>query len=187
MRTTLLITLFSFLFIAGCVPSLHQLWTNETLIYDDAINGKYQENDNVWEFVGDPDDKSYALTIHEEEDKTSQLTAHLVQVAGQRFLDLYPADDAEVECGDWLKFHLLPVHLFFHVTQTEPNLVIAAMSPDEIGKMLKAQPELVKHECIEDDRVVLTDTPENLQKFVLQGLKIEGFYGKPETLAAIKD
>lgn len=187
MRKTLFIVLFAFSFIAGCVPSLHQLWTRETLVYDDAIRGKYQENENIWEFVGDPDDKSYALTIHEKEDKTSKLTAHLVEVASRRFLDLYPADDAELEGGDWLKFHVIPVHLFFHVSATEPNLVIAAMSPDDVSTLLKEKPEMVKHEFIEDDRVVLTDTPENLQTFVLAGLKIEDFFGEPQTLEAIRD
>jgi hypothetical protein len=187
MKTHVYLTLLLMLIIGGCVPSLHQLWTKETLVYDDAIKGKYQESDNVWEFAGDPQQKSYALTIHEKGDKVSQLTAHLVEVQGQRFLDMYPSDDTELEGGDWLKFHLVPAHLFLHVTATEPNLVLAAMNPDEIGKLLKQQPELVEHEIIKDDRVVLTDSPEHLQKFLLAGLKIERFFGEPSELKPIQD
>jgi hypothetical protein len=175
------------LVIAGCVPSLHQLWTKETLVYDDTIKGKYQEGDNVWEFVGDPQQKSYALTIHEKDDNVSQLTAHLVNVEGQRFLDMSLADDAELKGGDWLKFHLVPAHLFLHVSATEPNLVMAAMDPDTVGKLLKQQPELVRHEVIKDDRVVLTDSPEHLQAFVLAGVKIEGFFGEPSEMKQIQD
>jgi hypothetical protein len=186
MKVKLFFSIFLFIFIAGCVPSLHELWTKETLVYDDAISGKYQQDDNVWEFVGRPDDKSYKLTIHEKEGKQSKLVAHLVEIDSQRFLDLYPADDAELEGGDWLKFHLVPAHLFLHVTQTKPKLVLAAMNPDEVGKLLKEKPEMIKHEVIEDDRVVLTDSPENLQKFLLAGLKIEKFFGDPVEMKPLK-
>lgn len=186
MKTHVNLTLLLMLVIGGCVPSLHQLWTKETLVYDDAIKGKYQESDNVWEFAGDPQQKSYALTIHEKDDKVSKLTAHLIEVQGQRFLDMSPSDDAELEGGDWLKFHFVPAHLFLHVSATEPNLVLAAMNPDEIGKLLKQQPERIKHEIIKDDRVVLTDSPEHLQKFLLAGLKIEGFFGEPQELKRVQ-
>ena len=190
MKTHVYLTLSFMLIIAGCVPSLHQLWTKDTLVYDDAIKGKYAEDSNVWEFVGDPEKKSYALTIHEKDDKVSELTAHLVQVQDQRFLDMYPADDAEIECGDWMKFHLLRSHLFMHVTATEPNLVIAAMDPDTVDKLLEEKPDWVKHEMLEDDndkRAVLTDLPENLQRFLLEGLTIKDFFGEPEALTPIKE
>lgn len=187
MKSKISITLITFLILAGCVPSLHQLWTKETLVYDDAIAGKYVEGENVWEFVGDAAKKTYALTIHEKDDKISKLEAHLVAVGGQRFFDFYPAEDAQLECGDWLKFHVVPAHLFFYVTQTHPNLIIAAMNPDEVKDLLEEKPDMVKHEMIKDDRVVLTDTPENMQKFLLAGLKIEGFFGEPEGLEPIRD
>ena len=186
MKTRFCISLIIILLAAGCVPSLHGLWTQQTLVYDDAIDGKYQEGDNVWEFVGDPNTTSYALTIHEKGTKVSKLTARLVAVDGQRFLDMTPADDADLEGGDWLKFHLIPAHLFLHVSATEPDLVLAAMNPDAVRKLLKEKPDRVKHEVIEDDRVVLTDSPENLQKFVLAGLKIEGFFGEPDELKPVE-
>lgn len=175
------------LFIAGCVPSLHPLWTKETLVYDDAINGRYRESDKVWEFVGDPNDKSYQLTIHEKEGKTSKLQAHLVKAGDQLFFDFYPAEDAELEGGDWLKFHVIPVHLFFHVVPAQPNLVLAAMNPDEVKKRLTEKPDMVKYEFIEDDRVVLTDSPQKLRKFVLEGLEVEKFFGEPQELTPIQD
>ena len=186
MKVKISITLFLLFLIGGCVPSLHQLWTKDTLVYEDAIAGTYREGGNVWEFVGDPENRSYALTIHEDDDKTSQLTAHLVEVEGERFFDFYPADDAQLEGGDWMKFHLIPAHLFFHVSATEPNLVIAAMDPDKVEKLLKEKPDMVKHEMIEDDRVVLTDLPEGLQRFLLKGLKIEGFFGDLQALEPLQ-
>ncbi len=174
------------LVIAGCVPSLHELWTPKTLVYDDAIKGRYQQDEAVWTFVGDPNSKSWALTIDEKEGKQSKLTARLVQVGQQRFFDFYPAEDAQIETGEWVKLHLVPAHLFFKVDKSAESFKVAAMNPDEVGKLLKEKPQLVKHEVIEDDRVVLTDTPENLQKFLIEGLKVEEFFGDPIELVPVR-
>ncbi len=173
-------------FIAGCVPSLHELYTKKTLVYDDGLVGKFQEDEQVWEFVGDAEHKSYAITITEEEDKKSKLTGHLVEAGGVRFFDFYPAKDAELEGGDWLKFHIIPVHLFFKVDKTAGGFSLAAVNPDKVDKLLKEKPAMVKHERVEDGRVVLTDTPENLQKFLLEGVKIEDFFGDPVELTPVK-
>ena len=135
----------------------------------------------IWEFVPDAESKSYALTIHEKEGKQSKLTARLVEIGGKRFFDFYPADDAAIETGDWLRAHLIPGHLFVRVDATEPNIVLAVMNPDTIDELLEKKPELVKHERM-DDRIVLTDTPKGLQAFVTAGLEIEKFFGEPMTL-----
>jgi hypothetical protein len=174
------------LVMVGCVPSLHELYTDETLVFDPAIAGKWQQekDDAVWEFEPDAESKSYALMIHEEEDKQSELTVHLVEIGGKRFFDLFPADDAEIETGDWMKAHLIPGHLFVRVEQTEPNLVLAVMNPDTLDKLLKDKPGLVKHERM-DDRLVLTDSPKGLQAFITAGLKIDKFFGDPVTLKRI--
>jgi len=172
--------------LVGCVPSLHQLYTEKTLVYDPAIVGNWQQDDELWGFVGDPNDRSYHLTITEKEDKTSKLLVHLVEVGGRRFFDFYPDKDAELEGGTWLKFSVIPVHLFLTVDKTEQVLTLAVMDPDEADKLLAQKPGLVKHERVEDGQVVLTDTPERLQAFLLEGLKVEGFFGKPFELTQAK-
>ncbi|MBC8377888.1 MAG: hypothetical protein H8E62_01805 [Planctomycetes bacterium] len=181
------ITILFFICLAGCVPSLHQLWTSNTLIYDPTISGTWQQEEERWQFVGDLNDKSYELTVTEKKGKQSKLLVHLVEVDGQRFFDFYLPDDSEIEAGGWTKFHLLAVHSFYKVQKTESRFMVAAMEPDKVGKLLKDKPDMVKHEFIEEDRVVLTDTPENLQKFLMEGLKVEGFFGDPTDLTPIKE
>lgn len=167
----------------GCVPSLHELYTEETLVFEPGIAGRWQQegDDAVWVFEGDAENKSYRLTIAEKGAKESRLTVHLVAVGGQRFFDFYHAEDADIEAGDWVKATLIPGHLFVRVEATEPNLVLWVMNPETVKKVLKERPELVKHERT-DDRVVLTDGPEGLQAFLAAGLKIESFFGDPVRL-----
>ncbi|HOK95301.1 MAG TPA: hypothetical protein PK052_08995 [Anaerohalosphaeraceae bacterium] len=187
MKTSYLLLSASLLgILAGCVPSLHQLWTDKTLIFDDTIAGTYKQDESTWVFVGNPQEKSYTLTISEKEGRQSKLIARLVEVSGKRFFDFYPATDAELEAGEWLKLHILPVHLFFKVEKTAESFKLAAMNPDEVGKLLKEKPQLIKHEVVEDDRVVLTDRAENLQKFLLEGLAVEKFFGDPMELCPVK-
>ena len=186
MKIKMFIALFSILIISGCVPSLHQLWTDKTLVYDEAFVGKFQHDKEVWEFTGDPDNKSYKLVITKGKDEESKLSAHLVNVDGQLFFDFYP--DGDIEAGDYTKMHLIGVHLFWKAEKTENGFVLAAMDPEEVGKLLKEKPELIKHERIEDDRVVLTDTPENLQKFLIVAPKLnKKVFGEPEAFVRITD
>jgi hypothetical protein len=183
MKKITFLVLAAILILFGCVPSLHELYTEEILIFDPNLAGKWQASENeTWEFVPDAQKKSYGLLINEEKDKKSELTAHLVNIKGQRFLDLYPE---EPQTGVWQNMCLVPAHLFLHVQRTEPNLVVVMMDPDGIKDLLEEKPEMIKHERTKD-RLVLTDTTEHLQDFVIAGLTIEKFYGDPGVLERIK-
>lgn len=185
MRARLLICMVAVV-VAGCVPSLHSIVTDKTLTYDPALAGRYQADDTVWTITGDPNEKSYEIVIKEKEDKQSLLRAQLVDVQGTRFLDFYPSDDAKLNTGDWFNAHILPVHCFWKLDKSETGFALAAINPDNLKSILKDKPQLVKHELVED-RVVLTDSAENLQKFLLEALKIEKLFGEPIELKTVAD
>ena len=173
--------------LSGCVPSLHELYTADTLVYDPAIVGTWQQDDERWQFKGDPNDRSYDLMITKKQEIPSKLIGHLVEIERQRFLDLYPSDDTKLETGDWIKFQLVPAHLFLSIKKENDMLVMTAMDPDAIRKMLEKRPDWIKHEVIKDDRVVLTAQPKQLQKFLLEGLKTEGFFGKATEFTPVQE
>jgi hypothetical protein len=83
MRTRQWLYVCAILVVGGCVPSLHSIVTEKTLIYDPALPGSYQTEDTRWTITGDPNDKSYSIIIKEKEDKQSLLTAQLVEIQGQ--------------------------------------------------------------------------------------------------------
>lgn len=175
------------LVVAGCVPSLHSIVTEETLTYDPAFVGRYEGDDTIWTVTGDPNEKSFAIVIQEKNEKRSLLTAQMVDIQGHRFIDFSPSDDAELNTGDWFNAHILPVHIFWKLDKTENGYSLAGINPDNLESALKAKPQLVKHEIVDDDRIVLTDSPENLQKFLIEGLKVEKFYGDAMELKSVKD
>lgn len=169
--------------LAGCVPSLHELYTEDTVIFDEKLIGCWGEGDEMWCFTRHGKDDAYDLIITEDEDKRSFLYAVLTDVKGQMFLDLYPQEKVEMCTGDWYKFHLLPVHTFIKVDATDPNLVIAAMNPDNLKELLAEKPDLVKHETVDDGpRVVLTASPRELQAFLSNNQVVETIFPESETM-----
>ncbi len=192
---------FLFYLLAGllgsCVPSLHPLYTDKELVFDEKLLGSWNEGDQVWEFKKGEKEKSYDL-VTDEEGKKGEFTAFLVRLQDSSkadkekesarqtllFLDLYPKEP-KLETTDFYKFHLLPVHTFLKIEQLGTTLKIQAMNPEKLEKMLEGKPDLIKHEVLED-RIVLTASPKDLQKFMLEHVKDEGLFGDPTELERIE-
>lgn len=161
--------------LGGCiVPSLYPLYTDETLIFEEKLLGKWVEEDgSIWKFEKSSENE-YKMTITGE----GQFIVHLVELEDMLFLDLFP-DDPHLEQGDFYKCHLFPVHTFMKVDQIDPNLQLRVMNPGEVSKMLKEDPNLLKHEVV-DDSIVLTASTKQLQEFVIEYVNEEGVFGDPK-------
>ena len=161
--------------LGGCVPSLHELYTKDTLVFEEGLLGQWAHDKEIWRFEKGGQEKAYNLTITEEEEGKSILVGHLVKVEDDLFLDLYPGD-MELAVGDIYKMHLLPAHTFLKVDSIGTELIMQAMMPDTLEELLKEKPELIKHEII-DDRIVLTASPKKLQEFLKTYADHEDFFG----------
>lgn len=155
------------LLLTGCLPSLHPLYNDKTLIFKEELVGKWMGDDDVlWRFTR-TGDKEYELKIREDEKRVGRFSAHLTQIEGLMFLDLYPDDEQLKDLTDFYKMHILPVHTFMKVDQINPNLQLRMIDYEKVEKMLEDDPNLIKHETVED-RIVLTASTEELQNFVVE-------------------
>ena len=118
----------------------------------------------------------------EQSGKTGEFTAHLVNVASNLFLDLYP-DDLKLPQNDYYKAHWMPVHTFLRVWQIEPTLRMAVMEPDGLKRVLEAKPDAVRHEKV--GTILLTASPKELQAFLLDHLSAKGVFGEPDDFARV--
>lgn len=160
--------------LGGCVPSLHELYTEDTLVFEEKLLGQWIQDKEIWDFKKAAEQKTYNVVIAQEEEK-SVLIGHLVKLDNKLYLDLYPGE-MELGVGDIYKMHLLPAHTFLKVDAMEPELTMRAMNPETLEKMLKEKPELIKHENI-DDRLVLTASPKELQVFLKTYTDYKDFLG----------
>ncbi len=162
--------------LVGCVPSLHPLYTDKELIFEEKLLGAWTtENGDQWVFEKTSDPNSYKLTISEKE-KKGEFIAHLVKIDNMLFLDLFPDEPKLEGASDFYKLHLLPVHTFVKIEQIEPTLKMKIMDADKTKELLQNDPNLLKHELVED-RFVLTASTKNLQKFMKNQTNIEKVFG----------
>ncbi len=162
--------------LGGCVPSLHPLYTDKDLTFEEKLSGSWSDSEQIWKFEGDSEEKSYELIILDKDLKKGEFTAHLVKIDNMLFLDLFP-EKPGLQAHDFYKFHLLRVHTFVRVEQIEPTLQMQMMNPDTIKQMLKNDPNLIKHEIVEEDRIILTASTEQLQKLMKKHANDEDFFG----------
>ena len=173
------------LLMAGCLPSLHPLYNDKTLIFKEELIGKWMQDDGgFWQFKR-AGDKEYELRIREDEEELGRFSAHLIEIKGLMFLDLFPDDEPLEDLDDFYIIHILPVHTFIKVDRINPNLRLRMIDYEKVGKMIEDDPNLIKHEVVDDDRIVLTASTEELQNFVVEHADTI-FYDSNDSSGAIR-
>lgn len=162
--------------LAGCVPSLHPLYTDGDLVFDPALVGEWSEKHSKekWIFTKSGE-KEYRLVYIDDEGKEGKFIVHLVKAEGRQFLDLFP-EDPDLKENDFYKCHLLPIHTFMRIEQIEPTLRMVPLNPDWIKKFLQDHPDAIQHEKV-DDGILLTAKPKELQAFLIKHEKTEDAFG----------
>jgi len=161
--------------LGGCVPvlSLHPLYTEKDVVFDEKLLSIWTDDSNgTWEFKRA--EKAYELIVSDEEGKRGLFITHLVKLENRLFLDVYPANlpfgPPEDPNKIWFfnAFFFVPAHTFIKINAIEPQLKMQLTIEDKMEKLLKEDPNAVKYERFEDDRLILTASTRQLQKFVLK-------------------
>ncbi len=121
--------------LGGCVlSSLHPLYTDEELIFEEKLIGKWSGENNLWEFrAGEPN--TYQMRIFDGQE--GRFVAHLVKLGDMLFLDIFPDSETLGEPQAFYGFHLLPTHTFMKVEQIEPKLQLRAMNYNKFLKLFR--------------------------------------------------
>jgi len=161
--------------LSGClIQSLHPLYTDKELVFEDKLVGKWSENgDSILEFKK-AEGKAYQMRVFDG--KNGLYQAHLLKLKDMMFLDMYPNGETLEDVQDLYRVHLLPVHTFMRVDQIDPNLQLRAMGYEKLVEMLEEDPNLLKHEVLED-HLVLTAPTGQLQRFIVKYANVEGVFG----------
>lgn len=185
------ILLFVFgILLAGCVPSLHPLYTPKDVVYDPKLVGVWADQNSPdsgkWEFrPAEPN--SYTMIYTDKDKKTGSFNAHLAKINGVLFLDVFPNDPNLTQNG-YYQLHLLPVHTFMKVDQIEPALKLRLMDVDKFTKRLEKNPAMLKHEILQqgsDKKVVLTASTKELQEFMRKHAGDKDVFGEASNLKRI--
>jgi len=171
-------------FLAGCVPSLHRLYDEQTLVFEPGLLGRWTQGEDIWTNVltfERGEDKSFRLTIVDKDDKLGQFVVHLVRLNGRLFMDVFPGEMADETVHDLYKRHLIPGHLFWKVDSLEPRLRLRAVNPDAVSRMVKENPTCTQLEILDETgQWVLTADTRRLQEFVVRLADANDGFGPAE-------
>ena len=167
--------------LSACVPSLHPLYSPETIVFREELIGVWKENpqdEESWTFTKRDEEKSYALVIREDK-RDSSLHARLVKLDEHHFLDLVAdADTLNEKVGDLYRASLIPGHLTMKV-KLGAKLEIQMLDPEKLKELLKASPKALAHTYIEKDYLVITASTEELQAFMKKHAESKELWGDP--------
>lgn len=172
----------------GCVPSLHPIYNDADCVFNPALAGLWQQEDGkgLWAFT-QKDARSYNLVYTDNDGIAGNFVAHLVEIQGITFMDIFPTDaDPRLKINDMYALQLLPSHFFARVGDIGPKLQLAFTNPDWTQKFLAANPAALKHEVVRypngEERLVLTAPTAELQKFWVEHARTPEAFGEPMQL-----
>ena len=179
--------------IAGCVQSLHPLFTEKDLVFNAALVGSWvdKEGKDTWTFEKSTKD-SYAVIHHQLEFEgyigskeipgaTSRFQAHLVKLGQFLFLDLFPEKPETIVRNDLHNFQLIPVHTFWRVWFDGDVFRTAILDNGWLKKMLDEKKINIVHDRV-DNQIILTAPTKELQTLVLKYAEDDKAFPKPDEL-----
>lgn len=151
----------------GCIPTLNPVYTEKDLVFEPSVLGAWTQpnNDSVWR-LEKRDDTSYRLLITEKGGARGQFIAHLANMEGALFLDLFP-EEIEGDASGLYKLHLVPIHTVYRVNKLEPTLELAAVDFNRLEKLLSERPRAVEHINVSGGKLI-TAPPDKVRQFVLK-------------------
>lgn len=170
--------------LAGCVPSLNPVYRPEDLVFDSSVVGTWVQTGEKarWEFL-QSGDKSYRLLYTDNEGRQGKFIAHLANIEGQLFLDLFP-EETEMSANSFYQFHLVPIHTIYLVRQTKPGLELAAIDYKWLEEELGRQPATIQSSTFNGRKLITAPTDE-VRAFVAKNK--EKFSGRFELQRAAQE
>jgi hypothetical protein len=152
--------------IAGCIPSLNPVYTDDTLTFEPALIGVWKQPTAKarWDFSR-LDDKTYRLSYTDEEGQQGRFLGRLAQLDGELFLDLYP-EEVKMEGNGFYKFHLVPIHTIYRVKHADGQLKLSAIDFQWLDTYLTSHPTEIETATF-NGRKMITGSTAAVQTFVL--------------------
>lgn len=179
------------LFVTGCVPSLHPLYSEKDLVFDLALEGTWieAEGKNTWALKASGEN-AYELTYTEYSQapgssaenaagNPGKFEVHLARLGRFLFLDLYP-EEPNIK-NDFYQGHLIRSHTFGRIWIEDKVIRIAMLDPDWFEKMEKEKKLHIACEHVSGN-FILTASTEKLQEFLLAYAEDSKAFGDPTEL-----
>ena len=150
--------------LTGCTPksvSIQPLYSDDTIVFEEALLGKWFDNEVVWEFKGGSE---YGYDIRVFDMFESNFKGYLVELDGMLYLDLFP--ESNVMCSEFYADHYQPMHTIMRIDQIEPVLQMSGMNTAETRRILEENDINIDFADIGND-LVFTASTVSMQDLVI--------------------
>ena len=163
--------------LTGCAPpSLHPFFTDEDVVFDEALLGVWISDSGKKCLFTRSGDKHYELLYVENE--SARFEAQLIELGGTTFFDLYPKPFDKGNGLDLANF--VPAHTLARVTISEDSMSIALMNCDWLKQLSDRNQLDLAHERLDEEMVALTAPTRELRAFALRYADSKEAFGKAE-------
>jgi hypothetical protein len=180
---------FFILFLSGCIPSIHPLYSDEDIVFKTELLGSWAEGDAKWVFE-QRGENGYLLKYYEKENffrdtaTFSDFEVTLLKLGNNYYLDFYPGENDQLDFSSLLIATLLPVHIFAKVDFVDEGVEISFFDRDWLEELLDENRIRIAHEKT-SEYFVLTASTDELQKFVIKYSDVEDAFVEPSLLERI--
>jgi hypothetical protein len=173
------------LLIAGCyVQSLNPIYSKETLTFDLGLIGTWYsrgDDSEMWIFE-EAGDSEYSLTGKFADNGRIQeayFQAFLCKLGNDVFLDILPKESHTMP--DIYQAHLVPVHSFLRLHREGDLLLTESIDYNIFKTVAKQQKTNLEYTAL-DDRILITASTEEIQRFFVQNADYDSLFQRPDTL-----
>ena len=106
--------------------------------------------------------KAYRMTVQDSDEENSIYKVHLVKIADNYFIDLYPILDTK---SGMLTSNAFPVHTFMKVNISDNQFELISFDLEKLNDMFVKNLVRLRHENV-DGNILITAQPEQIQKFL---------------------
>lgn len=181
--------------ISSCVSSLYPISDNENdFLFREELIGHWADKDMKTQIIVQKTaNKKYSVTLIDTKKNSisdsSYFSGFLIQTGGQYFFDCTPdTDHPQFGCiGEEARSVMLPLHFIYKIQSIGKNeLSIAGMNIDSMQKFIDKNKNMVKHEKLSKDHILLTADASWLQKKILINKEAAFIFSEPAILTRIK-
>jgi hypothetical protein len=160
----------------SCVTSVHPIYTQKDLVYDETLIGDWITNDSIilsfqnsskneMPFYSKDSANKFTYYAIYHDKKPAEFKVHLVKLDKYLYLDFFMQKfDLENELAEATLF---PVHSFTRIKISNDTLILKGFDARYIMKLLEQRKIRIKHE-VSDGNMLLTAPTEELQKFIIK-------------------
>lgn len=159
------------LLMAGCTASLHPLYSEEDALFDPMLLGTWRECEGEKFFVSVRAGNAAYRVIYYDGEGSGAFTARLVELQGNRFVDLYP--ETPPSKNGFYNVHLIPAHSFGRIWLAGDRLTIALVDPDWFRSEQASQVLLERISL--DDYLVISAATADLRRFAAKYADTKAF------------